>query len=112
MPARNPAVIIATPLFPPPQEAVPRRTLFRAAFGLGLAAATVTAVGAALQFAWPRNTRGFGGVFTVPAEQLPEPGAEPVMFVQAQAFIVNLLPGEGSFGGFGASDGAGGVLAL
>jgi cytochrome b6-f complex iron-sulfur subunit len=104
--------IIARPLFPPlVAEPIGRRRLLRTGFAVGAAVSLAGGIATALQFTWPRNVKGFGGVFTVPKELLPKPGADPVMFVQAQAFIANLEHGEGAFEGVGAT-GAGGILAL
>lgn len=79
-----------------------RRVLKTGALG-AMAVAAIGSVGGMLQFAWPRNVKGFGGTFTVPAEAIPAPGADPVPFTPAQALLVNLEPSD---------DVAGGLLAL
>ncbi len=79
-----------------------RRALKTGALG-AIALAVAGSVGGMLQFAWPRNVKGFGGAFTVPAEVLPVPGGDPVPYSPAQALIVNVAPSE---------TGPGGILAL
>lgn len=64
-----------------------------------MALAALASAGGMLQFAWPRNVKGFGGTFTVPAENIPAPGADPVPFLPAQALLVNLAPSDTSPGG-------------
>jgi cytochrome b6-f complex iron-sulfur subunit len=108
---RNSGVIEATPLFPPRVPPVRRRTVLRGGVVAGLAAALTASVGGAVRFAWPNNVKGFGGVFTIPRELLPEPGADPAFFPQAQAIVVHLRAGEGGWPG-AAEGGPGGILAL
>ncbi len=91
--------IIAVPyIIPPTGGPVPRRRFLRWGFAGGLGFVVAGTLGSTLQFAWPRNVKGFGGTFTVPSAMVPTPGEPPVFVAQAQAWLVHLAPGEGSWG--------------
>lgn len=75
-----------------------RRALKTGALG-AMALAALGSAGGMLQFAWPRNVKGFGGTFTVPAEGVPPPGADPLPYLPARALLVHLLPSDTSPGG-------------
>ena len=91
---------------------VTRRQAVRAGFWSAVTVVALGGLGTMLQFAWPRNVKGFGGIFVVHPGQLPRPGDPPAYFPAAQAYVVNLQPGEGGWVGFGAAATTGGLLAL
>ena len=94
---------------------VTRRSLLRSSFWAGLG---VTGAGFLLgfvNFIWPRTVRRADVVITVPAAQVPEPGAGPKHFPAGRFYLVNLRPGEGipeAFSNLAAPSESGGILAL
>ena len=68
-----------------------------------------------VNFFWPRQVAGFGGVIRIPASQVPQPGDDPKRYSVMKGYIVNLRPGDGvppQFQSFAAPSEAGGILAL
>jgi cytochrome b6-f complex iron-sulfur subunit len=92
-------------------EQYTRRRILRAGFfgtmGLFIAAFALQV----WNFCWPRGLSGFGGIFTVSADRVPQPGGEPERVVEGKFWLVNLRPDEGPHGTFG-EQGQGGLLAL
>jgi cytochrome b6-f complex iron-sulfur subunit len=85
----------------------------------GFWAATGTTLGGLglgfINFFWPRRAASAGAAFTIPAEEVPAPGAAPRLFVSGRFYLVNLEPGGGvpeSFRGQFAASERGGLLAL
>ena len=85
----------------PRRPVVTRRVFILGGFWSSMFLATVGVLGAPLDFLWPRRrAAGFGGTFFVSADQVPEPGAEPVRLPQGRFYLSHLAPGqEGSEGG-------------
>lgn len=94
---------------------VTRRSLLRSSLWSGLA---VTGAGFLLGFVnyvWPRGVARAGTVLTIPAADVPPPGADPVFVRSGRFYLVNLQPGEGvpePFTDFAAPSQHGGILAL
>jgi cytochrome b6-f complex iron-sulfur subunit len=87
------------------------RTSFWAALGVTIAGFTLGFV----NFFWPRQVKGFGGIVTIPANDVPKPGDAPKWFPVYKLYLVNLKPGEGvpkEFQSFAAPSQKGGLLAL
>jgi len=92
-----------------------RRSMVRTSFWAALG---VTLAGLALGFVnffWPREVTGFGGIVKIPASQVPQPGADPKRFPEGKLYLVNLKAGEGvppQFQSLAAPSEKGGYLAL
>ncbi|MGH2587483.1 MAG: ubiquinol-cytochrome c reductase iron-sulfur subunit, partial [Dehalococcoidia bacterium] len=87
------------------------RTSFWAALGVTIAGLTL----GFLNFFWPREVVGFGGIVKIPASQVPAPGTEPKRFPEGKLYLVNLEPGGGvppQFQTLAAPSQDGGILAL
>ena len=82
------------------------RMAFVAALGLGLASALT----ALLVFASPSSDVPRPVRLTIPAEDVPAPGGQPLRVADGRFFLVNLRPGEGTH--FRGLPGEGGLLAL
>ncbi len=85
---------------------VARRSFLRGTFLGGIGLGLLGSIGGLVDYLWPRNVRGFGGpVFAGTLDEIPEPGAPPVEFLEGQFWLVNLDPadvlGNGSAGGSG-----------
>lgn len=92
-----------------------RRTLVRTSFWTALGMTIAGLALGFLNFFWPRQVTGFGGVVKVPASQVPQPGAPPVRIFEGRFYLVNLPPGGGvppEFQTFAAPSQTGGLLAL
>ncbi len=91
---------VAQPV-PPPGPVLTRRVFILGGFWSSMFLAAVGILGAPLDFVWPRRRAGgFGGTFFVPADQVPEPGAEPVRIPQGRFYLKHMAEGEeGSSGG-------------
>lgn len=87
-----------------------RRVLLLGGFWTGLGLTLATAL-SGLDFLFPRKVVGFGGPIAVPAEQIPQPGGDPIHVIRGKFWLVNLQPGEGTYAEFGEA-GNGGLLAL
>ncbi len=85
----------------PVRPLLTRRTFILGGFWTTLVLAVVGLVGAPLDFVWLRRRAGaFGGTFFLSADQVPEPGSEPVRFPTGRFYLSHLAPGqEGSPGG-------------
>ena len=88
-----------------------RRQFLRASFWGGMGVGLTGSLAAFLAFFWPRGIQGFGGLVTVAAEVVPKAGGDPARITVGKFWLSNLLPEEGTHGGFGEL-GDGGVLAL
>jgi cytochrome b6-f complex iron-sulfur subunit len=92
-----------------------RRSLVRTSFWAALG---VTLAGLALGFVnffWPRQVTGFGGIVKIPASRVPPPGADPRRFPEGKLYLVNLEPGGGvppQFQSLAPPSENGGILAL
>lgn len=92
-----------------------RRSMVRTSFWAALG---VTLAGLALGFVnffWPRQVTGFGGIVKIPASQVPKPGDDPKRFPEGKLYLVNLKPGEGvpeAFQSFARPSEKGGIIAL
>jgi cytochrome b6-f complex iron-sulfur subunit len=92
-----------------------RRSLLRSGFWAGLG---VTGAGLLLGFvnyAWPRKVARAGGVFLIPATEVPSPGADPTYVQSGKFYLVNLRPGDGVpavFADLAEPAQRGGLLAL
>ena len=95
----------------PVKAYVQRRQVLRGGVFASLLGFIILSVGSFLNFFDPRHITGFGGTFTIPAAQIPKPGADPAYFITAKAYLVNLKPGEGGGNGVNPSE-KGGILAL
>lgn len=105
-----PGTAVAAP--PAVERRVSRRDFLRLSFFGGLGLSGLISGLALWNFMWRRNVTGFGGVMTVPASQLPQPGDPPAYFIQGKFYLVNLRPNEGVLGQFGTPNPNGGMLAL
>ena len=84
----------------PRPRVVTRRVFVLGAFWSGLFLAIVGVLASPLDFMWPRRAAGFGSPFTVPANQVPPQGSDPVRFVTGRLYLSHLQAGqEGSPGG-------------
>ena len=90
---------VANPV--PVRPLLTRRTFILGGFWTSLVLALVGILGAPLDFVWQRRRAGaLGGEFTVSADEVPPPGAEPVRFPTGRFYLSHLAPGqEGSPGG-------------
>jgi cytochrome b6-f complex iron-sulfur subunit len=88
---------------------VTRRTILRNGFFAGLAVMTTGFLALFLDFFNLRNPTGFGGTVTVPANQVPAAGADPVKIAEGKFWLANLEPGQGDPYGLGSQ---GGLIAL
>src|SRR3990170_8854948 len=85
---------------PPARPLVTRRVLVLGGFSSALFLAVVGVLGSPLDFMWPRKLGAFGLPYTVPADQVPPPGGDPVRFPLGRFYISHLKEGEeGSPGG-------------
>ena len=94
---------------------VTRRSLIRSSFWAGLGVTGAGLLLGFLNFFWPRKVVRAGSVVTVPAAQVPAPGAEPKHFQGGRFYLVNLRPGEGvpaPYQLFAPPAKRGGILAL
>jgi cytochrome b6-f complex iron-sulfur subunit len=92
---------------------IQRRQVLRGGVFAALGGFVILAIGSFLNFFNPRHIQGFGGKFTIPPTQVPKPGADPVQFLDAKTWLVNLKPGEGGAPGLGVPNSEkGGLLAL
>ena len=93
------------------QEArkVARRSFLRVSVFAGLSLFLGSQIAGFLGFFNLRNPTGFGGTVTVPANSIPQPGAEPYRVSEGKFWLVNLAGAEGDVLGAG---GSGGLLAL
>ena len=94
---------------------VTRRSLIRSSFWAGLGVTGAGLLLGFLNFFWPRKVVRAGSVVTVPAAQVPAPGAEPKHFQGGRFYLVNLRPGEGvpePYQHFAPPAKSGGILAL
>ncbi|MGE0542560.1 MAG: ubiquinol-cytochrome c reductase iron-sulfur subunit [Dehalococcoidia bacterium] len=92
-----------------------RRSIVRTSFWAALGVMTAGFLLGFVNFFWPREVTGFGGIFRIPAAQVPEPGSDPKRFPEGKLYLVNLLPGEGvpeQFQALAAPSEEGGILAL
>jgi cytochrome b6-f complex iron-sulfur subunit len=92
-----------------------RRSLIRSSFWAGLGVTVAGFLLGFLNFFWPREVTGFGGVITVPSGQVPAPGADPRRFPEGKFYLVNLQAGEGvpqQFWTLAPPSEGGGILAL
>lgn len=84
------------------------RAAFVAVLGLGLA----STVAALLVFAWPpAESAPRPLLIGFQADELPDPGGDPVAVAGGRFWLVNLRPEDGQVGKYGAPT-AGGLLAL
>ena len=91
--------LVAQPA-PPARPMVTRRVLLLGGFWSGLFLAIVGVLGSPLDFIWPRKLGAFGLPYTVPANQVPPPGGEPLRFPVGRFYLSHLAAGqEGSPGG-------------
>jgi cytochrome b6-f complex iron-sulfur subunit len=99
-PERGVQTPVAKPA-PRPGPPLPRRVVILGGFWSSMLLAAVGIMGAPLDFVWPRRRPGgFGGTFFVSADQVPEPGAEPVRFPTGRFYLKHMAEGEeGSPGG-------------
>ena len=88
---------------------VSRRSFMRVSAFAGLTLFTGAMSAAFLAFFNLRSPKGFGRPVTVPAIQVPKPGAEPVRITEGKFWLVNLDGAEGDVLGQG---GTGGLVAL
>src|SRR5581483_4195016 len=92
-----------------------RRTLVRTTLWGSLLVMLLGFIDGFVNYFWPRKVTGFGATFTMPAAQVPQPGNDPVRFLEARAWVVNLKPGEGvpeEYQAFAKPSKNGGILAL
>jgi cytochrome b6-f complex iron-sulfur subunit len=92
-----------------------RRSLVRTSFWAGLGVTIAGLLLGFLNFFWPRQVTGFGGIVKVPATQVPKPGDPPKRIFEGKFFLVNLEPGGGvppEFQAAAAPSRTGGLLAL
>jgi cytochrome b6-f complex iron-sulfur subunit len=88
---------------------IARRSFLRVSAFAGLSLFVGSMLAAFLGFFNLRHPRGFGGVVTVSAAQVPVPGGEPARISEGKFWLVNLQGAEGDVLGVG---GAGGLVAL
>jgi cytochrome b6-f complex iron-sulfur subunit len=92
-----------------------RRALLLGGFWAGLGVLAMGGLATTLDFFNPRDVKGFGGLLTIPAANVPRPGADPIHFLEGKVWLVNLKPGEGvpeEFRSFAPASEQGGLLAL
>lgn len=92
-----------------------RRSIVRTSFWAALGVTVAGLLLGFVNFFWPRQVTGFGGLVTIPASQVPPPGSDPKRFPEGKLFLVNLQAGEGvppQFQALAAPSEAGGLLAL
>lgn len=92
-----------------------RRRLLKAGFwaGTGMLAAGILA--SLADYVNLRDFHDFGAVLTVPYDQVPRPGGNPVYYRKGKLWLVNLAPGNGvpkEFQRLAAPSRSGGLLAL
>jgi cytochrome b6-f complex iron-sulfur subunit len=84
----------------PQRPLLTRRVLVLGGFWSGLMLAALWLLGAPVRFVWPRGLAVFGQPYTVPPEDVPAAGAEPLRFPVGRFYLVHLKEGEeGSHGG-------------
>lgn len=88
---------------------IPRRSFLRVSTFAGLTLAVGGMLSGFLAFFNLRGPSGFGAPVTVPPNQIPSPGQDPVRISEGKFFLVNL---EGSQGDVLGAGGTGGLLAL
>ncbi len=71
-----------------------RRRFVRIAFVAGLAATASAGIGGIIAFLYPRGERRDGSL-RVADDDIPEPGAPPLVLAGGSVLLVNLQPGEG-----------------
>lgn len=92
-----------------------RRAFVGSAFWSGLGVVGAGLLLGFVNFFWPRGVQGFGGIISVPAAQVPEPGGEPIRNIEGKFWLVNLEPGGGvpsAFQSFAPPSAEGGLLAI
>ena len=88
-----------------------RRQVLRGGFWAGFGVLAAGALATFADFFNPRHIVGFGGTVTVPAANVPSPGADPFHYLEGKTWISNLKEGEGVIAGIG-QPGPAGVIAL
>ncbi len=100
-----PETIVPTAQAHAPDVELSRRRFILGSFWAGLGATLAGSVGVFLDFFWPRGIEKFGGPFAIGNVTDFKPGGDPQLFIAAQAWIVNLDPGEIRNGGSGGGEG-------
>jgi len=93
---------------PSPRRVISRRVLILGGFWTALGLALFGLLTGPLDFAFPRNVKGFGGPITVPKDRIPAPGGEPIRVVEGKFWLLNLPAGVTPNG----EETPGGLLAL
>jgi cytochrome b6-f complex iron-sulfur subunit len=104
------AIAVDTPVAKPVQQrdVVTRRVLLLGGFWSVFGLALVGVLGSPLDFMWPRHLKGFGGPITVPPDQVPAEGADPIHNFAGKFWLLNRKAGPSIAG----DDSPGGLLAL
>ena len=92
-----------------------RRSLVRTSFWASLGITVAGLLLGFVNFFWPRQVTGFGGIVRIPASQVPAPGTDPKRFPEGKLYLVNLEPGQGvpeQFRALAEPSQRGGILAL